>query len=176
MSTFIINSIPTTLNDLLVKLRILSKIERGVKINMGTMTFIESSSWIGALTRSISGEGRKALMVHLNQIIQQSINAINEYRDTEFCALVVNHLAEAKIGIQNLTTTYQSDPSVVSQIEICIANIDLQLEKNRSLLDGHQPIQRAITPDISKQNHDKQRSSTNGSQKTLHEKINLPEK
>lgn len=135
-----INSIPATLNDLLVKLKILGKIERGNKINMGTMTFTESSSWTGALGRKISGEGRKGLMTHLNQIIQQSINAINEYQDTEFCGLVVNHLAQAKIGIQNLTTTYQSDPNVVSQIEICIANINLQLEKNRSLLDGHQQL------------------------------------
>lgn len=138
----VINSIPATLNDLLVKLRILSMIERGKKINMGTMTFIESSSWLGALNRSISGEGRKGLMLHLNQIIQQSINAINEYRDTEFCAIVVNHLAQAKIGIQNLTTTYQSDPNIIAQIDICVANIDLQLEKNRKLLEGHQQIYR----------------------------------
>ncbi len=133
------NSIPVPLNDLLVKLKILGKIERGNKINMGTMTFTESSSWMGALNRTLCGEGRKGLMTHLNQIIQQSINAINEYHNTEFCGLVVNHLAQAKIGIQNLITTYQSDPNTVSQLEICIANINLQLEKNHSLLDGHQP-------------------------------------
>ena len=140
MSTNVTNSIPTTLNDLLVKLRILGKIQRGKKINMGTMSFVDAASWIGALARSLSGEGRKGLMVHLNQIIQQAINAINEYHDTEFCKIVVNHLAQAKVGIQTLTTTYQADPSTVAQIEVCISNIDLQLEKNRSLLEGHNPI------------------------------------
>lgn len=134
----VINSIPITLNDLLVKLRILSMIERGKKINMGTLTFTDSSSWLGALGRTLTGEGRKGLMVHLNQIIQQSINAINEYKETEFCSLIVNHLAQARIGIQNLTTTYQCDPNIVAQVEICVANIDMQLEKNRSLLEGHQ--------------------------------------
>lgn len=84
-------------------------------------------------------------MVHLNQIVQQAINAINEYQNTEFCALVVNHLAQAKIGIQNLTTTYQSDPNVVAQIEVCVANIDLQLEKNRGLLEGHQPSHKIMS-------------------------------
>ena len=131
------NSIPATLNDLLVKLKILSMIERGKKINMGNMSFTDSNSWVGALTRSLSGEGRKGLMLHLNQIVQQAIGAINEYQTTEFCVLIVNHLSQAKIGIQNLTTTYQSDPSIVAQIEVCLSNIDLQLDKNRSLLEGH---------------------------------------
>ena len=131
------NSIPATLNDLLVKLKILSMIERGKKINMGSMSFTDSNSWVGALTRSLSGEGRRGLMLHLNQIVQQAIGAINEYQTTEFCVLVVNHLSQAKIGIQNLTTTYQSDPSIVAQIEVCLSNIDLQLDKNRSLLEGH---------------------------------------
>lgn len=145
MSNNVTNSIPATLNDLLVKLKILSMIERGKKINTGTMTFTDSSSWVGAFSRSLTGEGRKGLMVHLNQIVQQAINAINEYQNTEFCALVVNHLAQAKIGIQNLTTTYQSDPNVVAQIEVCVSNIDLQLEKNRGLLEGHQPSQKIIS-------------------------------
>lgn len=132
------NSIPPTLNDLLVKLKILSMIERGKKINMGTMSFTESNSWMGSLNRSLNGEGRKGLMVHLTQIIQQAIAAINEYQDTEFCKLIVNNLAQAKVGIQSLTTTYQDDPNIVAHVDVCIANIDLQLEKNRSLLDGHQ--------------------------------------
>lgn len=132
------NSIPATLNDLLVKLKILSKLERGSKINMGTMSFVDANSLYGAVSRSLSGEGRKGLIIYLNNIVQQAINAINEYHDTEFCRLVVNHLAEAKIGIQTLVTTYQADPQIVAQIEICVANIDLQLHKNRLLLEGHE--------------------------------------
>lgn len=141
----ITNAIPAVLNDLLVKLKIISMIERGKKINMGTMTFTESNSWLGALNRSMSGEGRKSLMVHLNQIVQQAINAIDEYRDTEFCKLVVNHLAQAKIGIQSLINTYQSDPNIVAQLEVCISNIDLQLDKNRNFLEGHQQSEKVIS-------------------------------
>src|SRR3990170_5511880 len=88
LSSRFTNSIPATLSDLLVKLKILSMIERGKKINMGTMTFIDSASWMGAIGRSLSGEGRKSLMLHLNQIIQQAISAINEYQNTEFCVLI----------------------------------------------------------------------------------------
>lgn len=134
------NSIPLTLNDLLVKLKIISMIERGQKINMATMTFIDSSSWLGALKRGIYGEGRKSLMIHLNQIVQQAIGTINEYQNTEFCPIIINHLSGAKIGIRNLEITYQSDPSVVAQLDVCISNIDLQLEKNKHLLEGHQML------------------------------------
>lgn len=140
MSGNVINCIPATLNDLLVKLKILSMIERGKKINMGTMTFVESTSWWGSFNRSLSGEGRKCLMIYLNLIVSQSITAINEYQDTEFCKLIVNSLAEAKIGIQNLLTTYQTDPSIVAQIKVCLENVDIQLEKNRDLLNGHQLV------------------------------------
>jgi hypothetical protein len=139
MAANVTNSIPATLNDLLVKLNILSMIERGKKINMGTMTFIDSSSWWGSFTRGLAGEGRKSLMVHLNQIIQQAITAISEYQATEFCKLIVNALAKAKIGIINLATTYQSDPNIVAQINVCVDNINLQLKKNQALLDGHHP-------------------------------------
>ena len=138
MSTHVTNSIPATLNDLLVKLKILSMVERGKKINTGNMTFTDANSWIGSFTRSLSGEGHKGLLIYLNQLIQQSINAINEYQDTEFCKLIVNQLAQAKIGILSFATTYQRYPDVVAQIEVCVSNIDLQLEKNRHLLDGHQ--------------------------------------
>jgi hypothetical protein len=140
MSTNVTNSIPATLNDLLVKLKILSKLERGSKINVGTMSFVDSNSWLGSFYRSFSGEGRKGLMVHLNQIIQQSINAIAEYQNTEFCSLIVNQLAQGKIGIQSLITTYQDDPQVVAQLEVCLQNIDMQLKKNQALLEGHAPV------------------------------------
>ena len=133
----VINLIPVTLNDLLVKLKILSLIERGQKFNVGELNFTNSKSWLGALYRSLHGEGRKSLMLHINQVIQQALNAINEYKDTEFCKIIVNTLAEAKLGINNICETYQNDPNIVSQINVCISNIDLQLEKNSKYLNGH---------------------------------------
>jgi len=131
------NSIPPPLNDLLVKLKILSMVERGKKINMNTMTFTDAGSWVGSLTRSLNGESRKGLMVHLKSIVQQAVEAITEYQNTEYCKLIVNELARAKVGIQTLMTTYQSDPNIVSEIEVCITNITMQLNRNASLLDGH---------------------------------------
>ena len=134
---FITNSIPATLNDLFVKLQILSMIERGKKINMGSMTFVNGNSIYGALVRAFNGEGRRGLIVHLHQIIHQAISAIAEYKNTEFCGLIINYLSESKIGINNLITTYQNDPHTIAEINVILTNIELQLDKNRGLLDGH---------------------------------------
>lgn len=130
-------SIPAPLHELLVKLGIIGMIEPGKKLNVNTMTFSDSTSWLGSFTRSVNGESRKNLMTHLNNIIQQTIAAINEYRETEFCKLIVNKLAQAKLGIQALQNTYQSDPHIKSQIEVILTNVDIQLNVYRSLLDGH---------------------------------------
>ncbi len=133
----ITNAIPPTLNDLLVKLKILSMLETGKKINMSNFTFTDSSSWIGAINRGLKGEGKESLIIQLNQIVAQVIIAIDDYNDTEFCGIIVNHLANAKIGIQNLNVTYSMYPRTVAQLAICIENIDLQLRKNQKLLIGH---------------------------------------
>lgn len=76
-------------------------------------------------------------MLYLTSTINQAITAINEYNGTEFKGLIVNHLAGTKPGLNNLLETYGSDLSIVSQISVLISNIDIQLEKNRDLLDGH---------------------------------------
>lgn len=135
------NAIPTPLNDLLVKLTFLSKLQQGNKVNITSMSFVDATSWLGAFQRSLAGEGRKDLMMHLKQIIEQTILNIQDYQDTEFCAIIVNHLAEAKIGIQTLSSTYSDDPQIVSQIQVMLQNIDLQLSKNKNLLAGRQTVQ-----------------------------------
>lgn len=144
MSVHVTNAIPVTLNDLLVKLNILSMLESGKKVNIGNLSFTNSFSWLDASTwmsnfnRKLEGESKKSLIIHLNQIIGQAIAAIDEYRYTEFCGIIVNHLSQARVGIQSLTVTYATSPKTVANINVCLTNIDLQLRKNQELLMGHQ--------------------------------------
>ena len=138
MSTHVTNSIPATLHDLLAKLKILSMLESGMKINMSDLTFADASSWMDAIRRGRKGEGKKNLIVHLNQIIGQAITAIAEYQYTEFCPIIVNYLAQARMGIQSLLTTYSKHPKTMADISVCLDNIDIQLRKNQQLLNGHQ--------------------------------------
>lgn len=129
------NSISAPLHELLVKLRFLSMIEDGKKINFGSLTFSNSGSLIDSMYRNITGENRKNLISHLLRIINQTISAINEYKDTEYCKMIINHLASAKVGIQALIITYQGDPGIIAELETIMANINLQLGKNTCLLE-----------------------------------------
>jgi hypothetical protein len=140
------NSIPDPLRDLLSKLVFLSMIEKGRKPCMHDMTFVKSSSWMGSLRRAVAGEGRKSMIIHINQIVDTAIQAIEEYRDTEFLSLIVNKLAMSKIGIENLITTYQKHPDTIAKIRICVDNINIQLEKNKQFLQGHNTLSARVPP------------------------------
>lgn len=129
-------SIPPPLRPLLEQLELLSMVETGYKINWGDRTFVDSTSWLGAYKRSTTGEGRKNLVIQINSIIDQTIDAIKEYKDTEFFILIINGLARAKTGLLNLATTYQHRPDTVAQLHVSLANIQLQLDKYKHIIAG----------------------------------------
>lgn len=126
------HSIPTTLKGLLSKLEFLGMIERGQKPCMGDMTFVDGNSLWGALIRALKGEGHKGMLAHINQIIEQTIDSIEEFKDTEFLPIIIIDLNKAKIGITHLSTTYKDQPAVTSELNVIIANINHQLKKHKS--------------------------------------------
>lgn len=135
-------SIPTTLSDLLGKLEFLGMINRGKKPCMGDMTFVDGNSLWGALVRAYKGEGHKGMLAHINQIIEQTVEAINEYKDTEFLPIIITALHKAKIGINNLNTTYKDQPAVTSKINVIITNINHQLKKNKYVIENNKLTKR----------------------------------
>jgi len=110
-------------------------IERGQKPCMGDMTFVDGNSFWGAILRAFKGEGSKGMLAHINQIVEQTVESIEEYKDTEFLPIIINTLNKAKIGIGNLSTTYDGQPAVTSQINVIIVNINHQLRKYKHHLE-----------------------------------------
>lgn len=123
-------SIPPALRNLLTKLEYISMIERGQKPCFSDMTFVQSNSWIGAWKRLISGENKKNLLFEVEQIIDRTILAIEEYSNKEYVKLLLENLAKAKIGIENLILTYTEHPETISNLRVYIINIDLTLKKH----------------------------------------------
>jgi hypothetical protein len=130
-------AIPAPLNEILVKLRFLGMIGPGKKLNTVAMSFTNKTSWWGAFKRFINGEDRIGLMTHINQVIDQAIQALTDYQHPTFRRLLINHLAQAKAGIQNLIATYKSDAYKTAELDVTIINIDLQLKEYKHLLHGH---------------------------------------
>lgn len=129
-------TIPPALRSLLVQLEILSMVKNGSKINWGDHTFTEGNSWFdlnwwtGMMKRSRSGEGRKNTVTKINEIIDQTIDAIRQYeKHPEFFHLILTKLHGARNGLTNLIMTYQNRPETVAELRVCITNITLQLER-----------------------------------------------
>jgi hypothetical protein len=123
-------SIPPALRNLLTKLEYISMIERGQKPCFSDMTFVQSNSWMGAWKRLIAGENKKNLLFEVEQIIDRTILAIEEYSNKEYVKLLLENLAKAKIGIENLILTYTDHPETISNLRVYIINIDLTLKKH----------------------------------------------
>lgn len=146
MSQISSKAIPVDLCDLLVKLQFLSMIKRGSKINTNTMNFVESDSWLGALKRMVSHENRRTTLTYVYNTIDLAIDAINKYAGSEYFRILINSLATARLGIAELITTYREDPEVISHIKVCLANIDIQLNKHKSLIRGNDEISFELPP------------------------------
>lgn len=146
------NPIPAPLSALLTKLGVIAQVDRNDKLNLRTMTFTESTSWLGAINRYFSGDSRKDLVDFLRQTIQEATDAVNEFKNTVYAKIIVDKLTMTKIGIQNLTnTTYRTDPLAVSELQICITNIDLVLDNNRSLITGLSHVPSYYYPQIAEE-------------------------
>jgi hypothetical protein len=123
------DSIPPALRNLLTKLEYISMIERGQKPCFSDMTFVQSNSWLGAWKRLISGENRKNLLFEIEQIIDRTILAIEEYSNKDYVRLLLENLSKAKTGIENLMLTYTEHPDTISNLRVHLINIDLTLKK-----------------------------------------------
>ena len=133
----IANAIPAPLMDLLSKLEYLAMIPEGEKPCIRDMTFVSADSWSGAYKRVLQGEGRHNTMLYIKSVLQQAIDAITEYADTEFLSYLVNTLSRVRTGLTHLRTTYADHPSIIADLNVCMANLNIQLVKNKEKLDGH---------------------------------------
>ena len=133
-------SIPFDLDDLLTELEFLSQIIQDKKPCMNDMTLVDSTSWFGAFKRYISGETRDKVINGVKKIVDKAIESIQTHKDNEFLSLIINKLSQARQGIETLALTYKNDPKMISRINVILANIDLQLNRNRNFITGNNPV------------------------------------
>lgn len=122
------DSIPSTLQDLLSQLEYLSMIKRGSKPCFSDMTFVSSDSWFGAWKRHIQGESRRNLLFEIGQTLDKAIFAIEEYSNTHYVPIIIDSLSKTKNGIENLILTYSSHPDTVSKLRIMVMRIDIVVQ------------------------------------------------
>ena len=135
-----VRSIPVALKSLLQKLNFLAQITPGVKPNISDMSVVDSGSWFGAIIRFSKGENRKALVAEIEKISEEVVDTLNSlatHKSEVFVKLIVNGIAEARLGICNLKSTYKDDPATTTRIDVILSNIDIQLEAYHKYIKGY---------------------------------------
>lgn len=124
-------TIPENIYKLITELSFISLIESQQKLNVKSKSFSQADSWGQCFYRFICQESRSGLIDYLNFIVNLTISEIQNYRNTEFCKIIINHLNLSRKGIRNLCVTYAQDANILSQLNIILENIDIQLQQNK---------------------------------------------
>jgi len=130
-------SIPTGLQILLADLDFVGQISRGQKACMSNRVIVDGESWAGAFYRTWKGENRINTVAKIEQIVNQTVDAIDDHKDTEYIGIIINSFNYARNGVAALIETYQSDPDMKARLNVQLKNIDLQLDQYRSLIKGY---------------------------------------
>lgn len=129
--------------EIITKLKFLSKIQPGEKINTKPYLSIVNDDWITSLFRKFYNfESRSQTVQFINETISSTFQIIEQIKvtsksiqiDATDTDNILNNLYKdlvgSKNGIANLIKTYKADKIVICQLETIIENIDLFLQMN----------------------------------------------
>lgn len=133
------NSIPLSLQNLLADLDFLSQIQRNMKPCCNDRVLVDADSWSGAFYRFFKGESRINVISKVEQIVNNAVEAIENQKYNEHLPLTINALYNASTGISNLSYTYENDPNMKARINVQMKNINIQLDRYRTLIKGFRP-------------------------------------
>ena len=118
--------------DVMKKLKFISKIEPGDRINVNSIS-TASNSWFSAIYRSIFKESRAKTYQFLNDVVDRSFELIVLYQDSDkmadriTCSHILEDLHHSIGGLKNLQTTYTEDRSFYCDIDTLIGSIFARL-------------------------------------------------
>lgn len=130
--------------DVVTRLKFVSKIQAGEKINTKHYLAIVNDDWLTAVLRKFYNfESRSQSISFINDTITAAFRMIDKIKSmdneninthqidsTNILCNLFRDLFNAKIGITNLIKTYKTDKIIVCQLETIVENIDLFLVVN----------------------------------------------
>jgi hypothetical protein len=122
--------------EVMSRLKFLGKIQKGVKINVKTMT-IEHESIATSLSRTwFSKCSRQNTLIFVRNTMRRTFEIINTYRDEpegsrkyNMHKNVISDLGDSKIGIVNLKNTYLNDIKMCCDLDTILQEIDAYLQE-----------------------------------------------
>jgi len=124
------NKTPSYVDNIIVDLKIISKIKKGEKLNTNTKSIVNSNSWLASFNRNMSGESRNLLILYLERIINDTYHIIENTNDKILLDNIYLNLKNAKTGIENLLETYNNDINITCKLSVIIDNVEKILNSN----------------------------------------------
>ena len=127
-------------NTILSKLKFLSKIKVGEKINSKYYFVRDNNSIVQRFLRSMrnltaeNSENKNSTLEFINETVNRTIHLICIYKKSnnlyskQISDLLIENLNDTKAGVRNLTKTYEDDRIFVSKLESFIQSFELKLQ------------------------------------------------
>ena len=120
-------------HDTLTRLKFLSKIRKGEKINVSANT-LQPDSFVTSLSRSIfNTDNRQNTLTYIQNSINSAFQLFNIYiastklSEKTLAQQILSDICASKNGIRNLIITYQEDTMFCCSIETYLQTIDAKL-------------------------------------------------
>ena len=120
-------------NDVISKLKFISRIQKGEKINVHGL-FLQEESYITSLSRTLlRPESRTKTLSFIQNVITKSIEIIKTYINSSkyskqlIAQNIIHDLTESKKGLINLKTTYSEDVMFCCNMDSLIEMIDIEI-------------------------------------------------
>lgn len=128
------------LEDVVSKLKFISKLKEGDKICVASMTVVKSD-YYSRLCRTISNtvtsdEGREKTMYFVRGVIKKAIDLAHYYAQNNYqeCAfnkniteLIIRNINNAKKGLDNLSKTYSESTKFTTELETIMETMDIKI-------------------------------------------------
>jgi hypothetical protein len=134
---FVVDRSDKTLQEIVSKLKFISKIQPHQKIDVKTMTF-NDNSWNQRLVRTwngiLYGEDRKETYRMIENVMNDAYETCLNYRNRQDCfyrnlsVMILEALNESIKGIHNLEKTYETDVMFVSQLETLCCTLEAKIK------------------------------------------------
>ena len=125
-------------NELITRLKFLSKIKKNEKIDTVNMIVQPADSRLTSISRTYYQEARNTTLSFIEEIIKKSFELINKYinsskiSEQEIVKHLIKDFENSKEGIINLKYTYESDNMFICNLDTILQNIDAKLSEFKS--------------------------------------------
>ena len=119
--------------DIITRLKFLGKVNKGEKINVKEMT-LQSEGYVTALSRSVwCVDNRNNTISFIQNTVQAAFNLVqllsknSGISDHELARTIIRDISLAKVGINNLKTTYSEDTFFCCSVDTYVETMNAKL-------------------------------------------------